>query len=99
MVRMAKRCKLCSNHVKDGEDYCWRHSDKPKEINKDQIKRHLRAMLKDYGEKSGAGYESMLQKYKKDTSKAFEKEKRRFKKLEENHRQVKGILDELFLEL
>ena len=90
---MVKRCPLCNNRTKDNEDYCWRHNDKPIKIDKIRKKKEIEKFLREYGKQFGTGYMIQLGKFRDDISKHFEKEKRRFKRLEEingDSKQVKN---------
>lgn len=90
---MVKTCLLCNNKIKDDDEYyCWVHNDKPKKINKEKEKKQIEENLRHYSKMLKTSYLNMLTKFRDDTSKRFEKEKRRFKRLEEHHNQIMKIL-------
>ena len=93
---MGKTCILCNNKIKKDEFYCWKHNDKPKKINKKKEKRRIEEIARKYGKIMKTGYMNQLVKYRNDTSKHFEKEKIKFKKLEERHKQLMKIWEELY---
>jgi len=93
---MGKTCYLCNNKIKDNEEYCWIHNDKPKKMNKEQVKKEIKEMLKEYGRTFKTGYMLQLGKFRDDICKNFEKEKRRFKRIEEHHKEIMKIWEELY---
>jgi len=95
---MVKTCLLCNNRIKEDEDFCWIHNDKPVKINKKREKKEIKEMLREYGKKFKTGYLNQLTKFRDDVSRQFEKEKRRFKKKEAYYNQIMKIWEELFNE-
>lgn len=93
---MVKTCYFCRNRIKDNEDYCWVHNDKPRKIKKEQVKQEIKEMLLEQSEIHKTSYMSQLGKFRNNTSKSFEKEKRRFKKIESHHNQIMKIWEELY---
>ena len=93
---MVKTCLLCNNRIKENEAYCWVHNDKPKKINKKKVKKESEEMLREYGKKLKTGYLNQLTIFRDDNIKHFEKERRKFKKIEEHHNQIMKIWEELF---
>ena len=92
---MKKKCFLYNNKVKTNNSYCWIHTDKPRQINERKEKKRIKEVLKYYGKYFRTGYKTQLYKFREDISRKYEKERRRFSKIDAHYKSIMKIWEEL----